>query len=134
MFVFGPQVPKAAEYLSTQSNHAQQRIRLVSALPIPDPSSDIPIEAAIQIQDPLSLILLLESLFGGWITEELQKASQEVNGFAIAPPTWIIEDHLNGGISLPSKAEHKLPIVSFWIGPVASLIRFVSLLVSWNRF
>ena len=132
MFVFGPQVPKAAEYLSTQSIHAQQRIRFVPSAPEPS-ASDAPLEASIQIegpqmQDPISLILLLETLFGNWITEEMQKTSQTVNGFPIAPPSWIVEDHINGGISLASKAQHQLPIISWWLGPAASFIRFV---VSW---
>ncbi|KAF8593126.1 hypothetical protein BDV93DRAFT_566891 [Ceratobasidium sp. AG-I] len=115
MFVYGPQVPKAAEYLSTQSTQAQQRIRFVSHAPS---------DTAIPSQDIVSLILHLESLFSTWITEELQKTSQ-VNGFSIAPPSWILEDHIGGGISLPSKAQHQLPIISWWLGPAASLISHI---------
>ncbi|KAF8605586.1 UDP-Glycosyltransferase/glycogen phosphorylase [Ceratobasidium sp. AG-I] len=125
VFVFGPQVPKAAEYLSTLSTQAQQRIRFVPPAPEPD-ASNAPLEASIQVggpqmQDPFSLILLLETLFGAWITEEMQKGSQVVNGFPIAPPSWILEDHIGGGISLPSKPQHQLPIISWWLGPAASL-------------
>ena len=125
MFIIGPQVPKAADYLSTQSTQAQRRIRFVPPVPAPDTSSDAPLEASIQIEEPVSLNLHLETLFGTWITEELQKTSLVVNGFPIAPPSWILEDHIDGGISLPSKAQHQLPIISWWIGPAASLIRFV---------
>ncbi|KAF8597302.1 hypothetical protein BDV93DRAFT_562409, partial [Ceratobasidium sp. AG-I] len=125
MFVYGPQVPKAAEYLSTQSNQAQQRIRFVPHIPVQDASPDVPLEASVQIHEPVSLILHLESLFGPWIIEELQKTRQEINGFVVAPPTWIVEDHINGGISLPSKAEHGLPIASCWMGPAAALISHI---------
>lgn len=127
MFVIGSQVPKSAEYLSTQSTQAQQRIRFVPSVPEPNASSDTPLEASIQIQEPVSLILHLETLFGTWIVDELQKTSQVVNGLPIAPPSWILEDHINGGISLPSKPSHQLPIISWWLGPAASLVRFVTL-------
>lgn len=130
MFVFGPQVPKAVEYLSTLSTQAQQRIRFVPSIPEPDVSSDAPLEASIQIegpqmQDPVSLLLFLESLFSTWITEELQRPIQVVNGLPIASPSWILEDHIGGGLSLASKAHHQLPIISWWLGPAASLIRSV---------
>lgn len=59
--------------------------------------------------------------------EELQKTSQDINGFVVAPPTWIVEDLINGGISLPSKAQHGLPIMSCWTGPAAALVRYVNL-------
>ncbi|KAF8593781.1 UDP-Glycosyltransferase/glycogen phosphorylase [Ceratobasidium sp. AG-I] len=40
----------------------------------------------------------------------------------VAPPTWVVEDHITGGISLASKDIHGLPIVSWWLSPATSLI------------
>ena len=59
-----------------------------------------------------------------WIAEELLGTSWEINGVSVAPPTWIVEDHITGGISLASKNVHHLPTVSWWLGPATSLIRY----------
>ncbi|KAF8597305.1 UDP-Glycosyltransferase/glycogen phosphorylase, partial [Ceratobasidium sp. AG-I] len=74
------------------------------------------------LRDPLVLISNLETQFRIWATSELSKINSEINGFWVAPPTWIVEDHITGGISLASKDIHGLPIVSWWLGPATSLI------------
>ncbi|KAF8605600.1 hypothetical protein BDV93DRAFT_521437, partial [Ceratobasidium sp. AG-I] len=95
LFMYAPQATKASEYLATQSIHSRQRILLISSL---------------------------ETQFRTWVSEELSNINSEISGFWVAPPTWIVEDHITGGISLASKDTHGLPVVSWWLGPATSLI------------
>ncbi|KAF8605575.1 UDP-Glycosyltransferase/glycogen phosphorylase [Ceratobasidium sp. AG-I] len=120
LFMYAPQVGKASEYLTTQSIHSRQRIRFVPSISITNPLSDSPAPA--MIRDPLVLLSCLETQFRTWVSEELSKINSEINGFWVAPPTWIVEDHITGGISLASKDTHGLPVVSWWLGPATSLI------------
>ncbi|QRV81801.1 glycosyltransferase family 1 protein [Ceratobasidium sp. AG-Ba] len=99
-----------AAFLSTQTKEAQNRIRI------------IPSVLDMEIASPLDVVLALEKSFGPWILEQLSVPSFEAGGHVIAPPSHIIEDHINGGISLASKDEHKLPIISWWLTAAASMI------------
>jgi hypothetical protein len=45
----------------------------------------------------------MEHGFGLWISDQLTNASFEFHGHLASPPSYIIEDHINGGISLASK-------------------------------
>lgn len=129
VFVHGPQAPKALEYLSTQSSNSQERVRIVPSVPAVNPSS-APLEASVQVSDPMAIISDMEKRFASWIVDELSMAGLVVNGLSIDPPSWILEDHLNGGISLASKDAHGLPVISWGLGPSASWITWVCLLVA----
>ncbi|KAF8605590.1 UDP-Glycosyltransferase/glycogen phosphorylase [Ceratobasidium sp. AG-I] len=61
----------------------------------------------------------MEKRFASWIAKELKVTNLRVNGFTVEPPSWIIEDHFNGGISLASKDAHGLPVISWGLGPSA---------------
>ena len=124
MFVHGPQAPKALDYLHTQSLISQERVRIVPSFLTVDPSG-APLEASIQITDPWEVISDMEKRFAWWVVNELKGENLGVNGSTIEPPSWIIEDHFNGGISLASKAAHGLPVVSWGLGPSAVWIRQV---------
>ncbi|KAF8605587.1 hypothetical protein BDV93DRAFT_521432 [Ceratobasidium sp. AG-I] len=118
LFVHSSQTERASEYLDTQTTNVKNRVRIVHSLASSGSS-------AIQAANPFEVILDMEQKFGPWITAELQAGPLQINGFAVASPSWIIENHINGGISLASKRGHRLPVVSWWVGPAASLIRHI---------
>ncbi|KAF8605610.1 hypothetical protein BDV93DRAFT_554463 [Ceratobasidium sp. AG-I] len=124
VYVHGPQAPKALDYLSTQSLVSQERVRVVPSVPAVNPTG-APLEASVQISSPLEVISDMEIRFALWIATELKVTGLGVNGSTIEPPSWILEDHINGGISLASKDAHGLSVVSWWLGPAISLISHV---------
>ncbi|KAF8605593.1 UDP-Glycosyltransferase/glycogen phosphorylase [Ceratobasidium sp. AG-I] len=114
VFVHGPLASQALRYLSAQSFVSQQRIRIVSSVSAGD-SSDT------STPDIVETITAMEKRFALWITNEIKAAGLRINELEIESPSWIIEDNVNGGISLASKAAHSLPVMAWWIGPAASL-------------
>lgn len=118
LFVHVSQADRASEYLNIQATDVQSRIRIVHS---EASSASLPVQKA----NPFETVLDMERKFGPWIAAELKEGSQRYNGIVVAPPTWIIENHINGGVSLASKDTHGLPVISWWVGPAASLIRRV---------
>ncbi|KAG8723958.1 hypothetical protein FRC09_000994 [Ceratobasidium sp. 395] len=108
----GPLAPQAEKYLLTYHAAVLDRVRVVPSV-VDNP-----------ITGPLDILLSMERSFGPWISGLLASSSSIVNGLAVAAPTYIIEDHINGGIALTNQKYHGLPIVSWW---VASAISFLSL-------
>ncbi|KAG9088350.1 hypothetical protein FRC06_002079, partial [Ceratobasidium sp. 370] len=111
VYVFGPLASQADQYLATYHKGAHQRVRVV------------PSAANIPIKGPLDSIPSMELGFGPWISEQIASPSMEVNGLVVDAPSYIIEDHISGGIALANRRYHGLPIVSWW---VASAISFLA--------
>jgi hypothetical protein len=74
------------------------------------------------IETPMEIVLSMERSFGPWIAGQLAKSSSEISGQIVGPPTYIIEDHVNGGIALANKDFHRLPVASCWVTSVASFL------------
>lgn len=123
VFVHGPQAAKASDYMNTQSLLSRERIRVVPSVPTEDPPQGSPLEASIQNMDPIGALIDIEQNFGPWIMSELKVTNLGVNGHSISPPSWIIEDIVCGGVSVLCKSEHRLPVVSWWLGTAAFWIR-----------
>lgn len=85
-------------------------------------SSGATLEALAQLFNPLDIMSDMEKRFVSWIADELKVTGLAVNGSAVEPPSWILEDILNGGISLRSKDTHGLPVVAWGLGPAAAWI------------
>ncbi|KAF8605594.1 UDP-Glycosyltransferase/glycogen phosphorylase [Ceratobasidium sp. AG-I] len=114
VFVHSPFASQALNYLSTQSFVSQQRVRVV-----PSVSAENTLDAP--IYDNFEIVCDMEKRLASWIANELKATGLSVNGFNIEPPSWIIEDHIVGGISLASEAAHGLPVMMLWTAPAASL-------------
>ncbi|KAG8735736.1 hypothetical protein FRC10_010219 [Ceratobasidium sp. 414] len=106
VYTFGPLTAQADAYLATHSGTARERTRIVSSI------VDSPIAS------PLDVVFSLEGSFKPWIIEQLGVASFEAAGHVVAPPSYVIEDHINGGVALG----YGLPVASWWAAPAASLI------------
>ncbi|KAG8793768.1 hypothetical protein FRC12_001696 [Ceratobasidium sp. 428] len=106
IYVFAPLVPQANTYLASHSNTTGGRARIIPSV------LDSPIVT------PLDVIFNVEKSFKKWIVEQLDIASFEAGEHVVAPPSYIIEDHINGGVGLG----YGLPITSWWAAPAASLI------------
>ncbi|CAE6482207.1 unnamed protein product [Rhizoctonia solani] len=116
VFVYDSEVPKTIKYLNSQSSAYSARIKIVTA-------SGNETTPALSPTNPVEIFVYLEKSFELWITKELQQTTAaQVDGRVISKPSWIIEDHLNGGVSLVCKDVHKLPITSWWSTTAASLI------------
>ncbi|KAG9120127.1 hypothetical protein FRC07_004524, partial [Ceratobasidium sp. 392] len=106
IYIFAPLAAQANTYLASHSKAARERACIVPSV------LDSPIVT------PLDVVFSLEASFKLWIVEQLNVASFEVGEYVLAPPSYIIEDHINGGVALG----HGLPIASWWAAPAASLI------------
>ncbi|KAG9082325.1 hypothetical protein FS749_006928, partial [Ceratobasidium sp. UAMH 11750] len=113
IYTFAPLVAQANAYLATLSGLGRERARIVPSV------LDLPLTS------PLDALLSVERSFGAWILEQLAIPSFEVNSRVVAPPSCIIEDHINGGIALTRKEEHNLPVVSWWPATVASMMAHI---------
>ncbi|QRV82562.1 glycosyltransferase family 1 protein [Ceratobasidium sp. AG-Ba] len=107
IYTFGPTSGQPTTYLATLSEAARSRVRIVSSM------VDIPIAS------PLDIIFSMDKSFKSWITEQVAVSSFEANDNVVAPPSWIIEDHINGGCSLGNG----LPVASWWVSTAASMIQ-----------
>ncbi|KAG8727840.1 hypothetical protein FRC10_005572, partial [Ceratobasidium sp. 414] len=110
IYTFAPLATQANVYLATLSDSSRERARIVPSV------LDSPITS------PLDVVFSVEKSFGAWILEQLIIPGFEVNTHMVAPPSCIIEGHINGGIALARKEEHKLPVVSWWPATAASMI------------
>jgi hypothetical protein len=115
VYVFGPLSSQANDYIASQSQAARERIRIIAS--IVEAST---IKAA--AENPMEIILSMERSFGPWIATQFAHSSFEVNGQVVGLPSYIIEDHLNGGIGLANKEFHGLPVASCWVTSVASVV------------
>ncbi|KAG9083225.1 hypothetical protein FS749_006208 [Ceratobasidium sp. UAMH 11750] len=106
VYTFGPLAAQANAYLATHPKVAHERTRIVASVVGPP------------VTNPLDLVFSLESSFKLWISQQLEIASFEAGGHVVAPPSYIIEDHINGGVALG----HGLLVASWWAAPAASLI------------
>ncbi|CAE6525634.1 unnamed protein product [Rhizoctonia solani] len=94
VFVYDSEVPKTTKYLNSQSSAYSARIKIVTA-------SGNETTPALSPTNPVEIFVYLEKSFELWITKELQQTTAaQVDGRVISKPSWIIEDHLNGGVSL----------------------------------
>ncbi|KAG8740146.1 hypothetical protein FRC10_004705 [Ceratobasidium sp. 414] len=110
VYIFGPLASQADQYLATYHKDSHERIQVVPS------AVDIPITS------PLDFLFSVERSFGPWISEQVASSSMEVNGLVVDAPSYIIEDHISGGIALTNRGYHGLPIASWW---VASAISFL---------
>ncbi|KAG8735738.1 hypothetical protein FRC10_010221 [Ceratobasidium sp. 414] len=106
----GPLAPQADAYLAAYHNGAHDRVRVVPSI------ADIPIATL------LDLVTSMERSFGPWIAEQLASPSAEINGLIVEAPSYIIEDHINGGIAAANKKHHGLPIAAWWVSTAASFM------------
>ncbi|KAG8793767.1 hypothetical protein FRC12_001695 [Ceratobasidium sp. 428] len=110
VYVPGPTAPQCEAYLDTYHKGAHERVRVIPSI------VDIPIVG------PLDLMISMERSFGPWITQQLASSSVEINGLVVEAPSYIIEDHINGGITVANKQHHQLPIAAWWVSTAASFI------------
>jgi hypothetical protein len=110
VYVFAPLASQANAYLANESESARERVRIVSSV----------IET--RITGLLDILSSMETSFGKWIAEQVGTSSFGTNRLVVGPPSYIIEDHVNGGISLTSKHLHELPVVFWWAATAASFI------------
>ncbi|KAG8701441.1 hypothetical protein FRC08_004075 [Ceratobasidium sp. 394] len=71
---------------------------------------------------PPDLLTSIKRSFGPWIAAQLANPRLEINGLAIEAPSYIIEDHINGGVSVINKQHHGLPIAGWWAATAASFL------------
>ncbi|QRV96218.1 glycosyltransferase family 1 protein [Ceratobasidium sp. AG-Ba] len=107
----GPLAAQSDDYLSTYHKAVHPRLRIVPSV------VDVPLVG------PIDIVLSMERSFGPWISNLVAASSLDCNGYAVEPPSYIIEDHISGGIALAHKDKHRLPIASWW---VANAISFIS--------
>ncbi|QRV96219.1 glycosyltransferase family 1 protein [Ceratobasidium sp. AG-Ba] len=107
----GPLAAQSDDYLSTYHKAVHPRLRIVPSV------VDVPLVS------PIDILFSMERSFGPWISNLVAASSFDCNGYAVEPPSYIIEDHINGGIALAHKDKHRLPIASWW---VANAISFLS--------
>ncbi|KAG9085084.1 hypothetical protein FS749_004704 [Ceratobasidium sp. UAMH 11750] len=110
VYIFGPLASQADQYLSTYHKDARRRVRIVPS------AVDAPITG------PLDFLLSLERSFGPWISEQVASSSMNVNGLVVNAPSYIIEDHICGGIALANKEFHGLPVASWWVASAVSYL------------
>lgn len=116
LFVYDSEVPKATNYLNSQTSTHSTRVKIVTA-------SGGEATPALSPASPVEIFVYLEKSFESWIIKELQQVtSTQAGGRVVSKPSWIIEDQFNGGVSLACKETHKLPVVSWWLTTAASLI------------
>ncbi|KAG9122616.1 hypothetical protein FRC07_000939, partial [Ceratobasidium sp. 392] len=106
----GPLAAPAEKYLATYPDPAHERIQIVPSV------VDIP------ITNPFDILLSIERSFGPWIAGQVTNSTFEINGLLVAKPSYIIEDHINGGVAVMNKQHHGLPIATWWVATVASFI------------
>ncbi|QRV81802.1 glycosyltransferase family 1 protein [Ceratobasidium sp. AG-Ba] len=68
------------------------------------------------------MVQSLEITFESWILDIINRGVVQINGMLVDPPSWIIEDHINGGCSLPSRDKHGLEVISWWPTTAVSFI------------
>ncbi|KAG9073812.1 hypothetical protein FRC06_011142, partial [Ceratobasidium sp. 370] len=105
----GPLAPQAEAYLAAYHKDAHDRIRIVPSV------VDIPVATLLDLVDSM------ERSFGPWIAEQLASPSV-INGLVVEAPSYIIEDHINGGIAATNKKYHGLPIAAWWVSTAASFM------------
>ncbi|CCO33750.1 hypothetical protein BN14_07836 [Rhizoctonia solani AG-1 IB] len=121
LFVYDTELNKAIKYLNAQPSAYTKRIRIVT-----ESSNGGP---AVSSSDMMEMIKSLEAAFSSWITKEVQQASiVQVDARPVNAPSLIIEDLFTAGVTLASKAVHKLPVVGWWLMPAASLVVYLKLL------
>ncbi|CAE6435464.1 unnamed protein product [Rhizoctonia solani] len=97
LFVYRTELPKAVKYLSAQPSIYSRRIKVITATNEKTPPS-------IDVVNPIEMLTDMEQSFGLWITNELQQPNAiQFEGRPVDPPSLIIEDMFNGGISLARK-------------------------------
>ncbi|KAG9099174.1 hypothetical protein FS749_001972 [Ceratobasidium sp. UAMH 11750] len=106
----GPLAPQADQYLASYPEAARERVHIVHSI------VDIP------ITNPFDLLTSLERSFGPWIAAQLANPSLEISGLTVETPSYIIEDHINGGIAVGNKQYHSLPIAAWWVSTAASFL------------
>ncbi|KAG9083889.1 hypothetical protein FRC06_004324 [Ceratobasidium sp. 370] len=106
----GPLAAQADKYLATYPENARERVHIVPSI------VDIP------ITNPLDLLTSVERSFGPWIATQIANPSLEINGLAVETPSYIIEDHINGGVAAINKQYHGLPIAAWWVSTAASFL------------
>ncbi|QRV82561.1 glycosyltransferase family 1 protein [Ceratobasidium sp. AG-Ba] len=107
VYVFGPIATQASAYIATLPEATRSRMRIVPSV------VDTPIAG------PLDVLHSLEKSFKPWITEQIAIPRSDVDNHVVAAPSWVIEDHINGGCSLGNG----LPVASWWVAPAASMIQ-----------
>ncbi|QRV90436.1 hypothetical protein RhiJN_18454 [Ceratobasidium sp. AG-Ba] len=105
VFVF--QIQK---YLSTYPHLAPGRI-VVDASTFGNPSNHA-----------LDLLEDMEKGFGPWIASQMEQIEFISNGVRVDTPSYIIEDHLNGGISVTNMQFHQLPIAGWYVATATGFI------------
>ncbi|QRV81807.1 glycosyltransferase family 1 protein [Ceratobasidium sp. AG-Ba] len=101
IYVFAPFGDQA-----TQSEIACEQTRIAPSI------VDTPVSL------PLGVVYSLEKSLKPWISKELKSTSSKVGEQILDLPSWILEDHINGGVGLG----YGLPVVSFWAAPAAVMI------------
>ncbi|QRV75674.1 glycosyltransferase family 1 protein [Ceratobasidium sp. AG-Ba] len=64
----------------------------------------------------------MERNFGPWIVDQITSANLADKGHLVEPPSYIIEDHVNGGVSVANKKFHGLPIIGWYAATAAGLL------------
>ncbi|KAG9077497.1 hypothetical protein FS749_010609, partial [Ceratobasidium sp. UAMH 11750] len=100
VYTFGLLAAQANAYLATHPKVTHERRRIVASV------VDSP------VTNPLDLVFSLENSFKPWIGQQLEIADFEAGGHVVAPPSYIIGDHINGGVALG----HGLPVASWHFG------------------
>ncbi|KAG8743737.1 hypothetical protein FRC10_011519, partial [Ceratobasidium sp. 414] len=106
----GPLAAQADKYFATYSVTARERIRIIPSV------ADIP------ITNPLDLLASMERSFGPWVAAQIADPGIEIHGLAVEAPSYIVEDHSNGGVAVINKHHHGLPIATWWAATAASFL------------
>ncbi|QRV77896.1 glycosyltransferase family 1 protein [Ceratobasidium sp. AG-Ba] len=105
-------ITQISQYLATYPKTASDRIRIVTSV------LDAPVKS------PLDPLYGMERNFGPWVTGQITGASFEYKGRLVGAPSYIIEDHVCGGISVTSKESHNLPIIGWYVATSAAIIGY----------
>ncbi|QRW10566.1 glycosyltransferase family 1 protein [Ceratobasidium sp. AG-Ba] len=110
VYTLAPFEDQGVKYLATYPEPVAERVRVAaSALVTP-------------ILGLMDVLTNMDRCFGPWIARQLARPDVEINGLPVDPPSYIIEDHFNGGVSLINKQYHNLPAASWWAAGAASFL------------
>ncbi|QRV90437.1 UDP-glucoronosyl and UDP-glucosyl transferase [Ceratobasidium sp. AG-Ba] len=98
------------EYLATYPKLALERILIVASV------------VDNTVKGPLDLMYAVERNFGPWIADQITSPNLADKRHLVEPPSYIIEDHVNGGIAVANKKFHELPIVGWYAATAAGLL------------
>ncbi|QRV96220.1 glycosyltransferase family 1 protein [Ceratobasidium sp. AG-Ba] len=110
VYTLAPFEDQGVKYLATYPEPAAERVRVAASAP------------TTPILGLMDVLTNMDRCFGPWIARQLARPDVEINGLPVEPPSYIIEDHFNGGVSLINEQYHNLPAASWWAAGAASFL------------